>query len=190
MDGDMRKRWILGVGTVVVVLGLGIAALVFKPWLLFIDVEVNEALPVIESPVATAEPTESLAPEPTESSTPEPPAGPVQLSAGELLSHEHETSGTVRIIENPDGTRTLALENLSTSNGPDVHVWLSAAPVVAGYDGWFLANDPAHVDLGLIKGNLGNQVYDIPADVDLAQYPSVYLWCEQFSVSFGAAALS
>ena len=182
MDGDMRKRWILGVVAVVVVLGLAIAALVFKPWLLFIDVEVNEALPVIESPLATSEPTES--------SVPEPPAGPEQLSAGEFLSHEHETSGTVRIIENPDGTRTLALENLSTSNGPDVHVWLSAAPVVAGYDGWFLANEPAHVDLGLIKGNLGNQVYDIPADVDLGQFPSVYLWCEQFSVSFGAAALS
>ncbi|MGV8881846.1 MAG: DM13 domain-containing protein [Rhodoglobus sp.] len=178
----MRKRWIVGVGTVVVVLGLGSAALVFKPWLLFIDVEVNEALPIIQSPVAS--------PEPTESSAPEPPAGPLQLSAGELLSHEHETSGTVRIIENPDGTRTLALENLSTSNGPDVHVWLSAAPVVAGYDGRFLAGDPAHVDLGLIKGNLGNQIYDIPADVDLGQFPSVYLWCEQFSVSFGAAALS
>jgi hypothetical protein len=41
----------------------------------------------------------------------------------------------------------------------------------------------------MIKGNQGNQVYDIPADVDLAVYPSVDLWCVQFSVSFGAAAL-
>ncbi len=47
-----------------------------------------------------------------------------------------------------------------------------------------------YLDLGLIKGNLGDQVYDIPADADLSQYRSVALWCVQFSVSFGAAQLA
>ena len=46
------------------------------------------------------------------------------------------------------------------------------------------------LDLGMIKGNQGNQIYDIPADVDLAAYPTVDLWCVQFAVSFGAAALT
>lgn len=178
----MRKRWIVAIVASVAAIGLVIGAMILQPWLLFVDVEVSDAIPVtVESPTAR--------PEPVVSATPEPPAGPVVLSAGELLSHEHETSGSVRIIAEEDGSRLLVLENLSTSSGPDVHVWLSAAPVVAGFDGWFLAADPAHVDLGAIKGNLGNQVYEIPAEVDLSQFPSVYLWCVQFSVSFGAATL-
>lgn len=178
----MRKRMVIGIVAAIAAVGLAVGALLFQPWLLFVDVAVDEALPVVtETPAAR--------PEPTGSSTPTPPPGPVQLSSGELLSHEHETSGTVRIVENADGTRVLALENLSTTNGPDVHVWLSAAPVVEGFDGWFLAADASYVDLGPIKGNLGNQVYEIPADVQLGEFPSVYLWCVQFAVSFGAAPL-
>lgn len=180
----MRKRTIVTVIAALVAVGLAVAAFVFQPWLLFVNVEVNDALPVVvDAPTTTPDPVE------TEVAEPQPPAGPVQLSAGELISHEHDTSGTVRIIENADGTRTLSLENLATSNGPDVHVWLSSAPVVEGFDGWFLAGGSPSVDLGAIKGNLGDQLYDIPADVDLSQFPSLYLWCEQFSVSFGAAAL-
>ena len=186
MDGDMRTRWIIGAIALVVAAALAVGALVFQPWLLFVNVEVNDALPVVQTPAVTPEPIESA---PAEPEATEPPAGPIQLSAGELISHEHDTSGTARIVENADGTRTLSLENLATSNGPDVHVWLSSAPVVAGFDGWFLADDSPHVDLGTIKGNLGNHLYDIPADVDLSQFPSLYLWCEQFAVSFGAAEL-
>ncbi|MGX4404119.1 DM13 domain-containing protein, partial [Clostridioides difficile] len=100
------------------------------------------------------------------------------------------TSGQVRVIENPDGSRQLALVGLKTSNGPDVHVWLSAGPVVEGSDGWFTAAQYDHVDLGSIKGNLGDQLYDIPANVDLSVFRSVDLWCVQFGVSFGAAALA
>lgn len=177
----MRRRLIVAIIAGVAVVGLIAGALLFQPWLLFVNVEVDDALPVVETSSAEA-------PDPSDSPTPEPEA-PQQLAAGELISHEHETSGTVRIIENPDGTRVLTLENLATSNGPDVHVWLASAPVVPGFDGWFLADDAAYVDLGPIKGNLGNQVYEIPADVDLGQYPSVYLWCVQFAVSFGAASV-
>lgn len=179
----MRKRVTIAIVAGIAAVGLVVGALVFQPWLLFVDVAVDEALPVIsETPEAT--------PDPTSTATPAPPAGPVQLSAGELISHEHETTGTVRIIENADGSRVLSLENLSTSSGPDVHVWLSNAAVVPGYDGWFLAADASYLDLGPIKGNLGNQVYEIPADADLGQFPSVYLWCVQFAVSFGAAPLA
>lgn len=179
----MTRTYLIGGIAVVAVVALAIAAFVFKPWLLFVDVAVDDALPTI-APVPSSSPTEP-------DTTPDPePAAPVQLAVGDLISHEHETSGTVRIIENGDGSRVLTLENLSTSNGPDVHVWLASAPVVAGADGWFAADDGVWVDLGLMKGNLGNQVYDIPADVDLAAYPSVYLWCAQFAVSFGAATLA
>jgi hypothetical protein len=178
--------------------GLVIGLVVFKPWLLFVDVRVDEQLPLVASASAQAQPTPPTQPGPltstpgTGAATPTPapaPAGPVQLAMGNLISHEHPTTGTVRIIQQPDGSRVLTLENLDTSNGPDVHVWLSAAHVVEGTAGWFTAGSADYFDLGLIKGNQGNQVYEIPAEVDLSKYPAVDLWCVQFSVSFGAAEL-
>ena len=188
-----RVWWWVG-GGVAVVLAVA-AALLFQPWLLFVDVRVDDEIPsAVASPAATASPdtadTSGTAAGASATPTAPPPAGPVDLGSGTFVSHEHETTGTVRVIEHPDGTRQLAIENLETTNGPDVHVWLSAGPVVEGIDGWFTAGGHPYVDLGLIKGNQGNQLYDIPADVDLAAYPTVDLWCVQFSVSFGAAALS
>jgi hypothetical protein len=167
-----------------------VAALVFQPWLLFIDVRVDDEIPMADRTSVTVPPSpEASESDPTVTPAPAPPA-PVDLLAGAFVSHEHTTTGTARVIENPDGSRQLAIENLETTNGPDVHVWLSAGPVVEGTDGWFTAGQYEHVDLGQIKGNLGNQLYDIPAEVDLATFRTVDLWCVQFSVSFGAAALS
>lgn len=186
-----RGRWLWGIGTALAVSAVVVAALVFQPWLLLIDVEVNDAIP---SSVATAAPTvESTAVptvEPVEEVSPAPPAAPVDLLAGSFVSHEHTTTGSVRVIENPDGTRQLAIVGLQTTNGPDVHVWLSAGPVIEGFDGWFTAAGYEYVDLGPIKGNLGDQLYDIPAGVDLSVFRTVDLWCVQFAVSFGAAALA
>jgi hypothetical protein len=172
-----------------------VAGLVFQPWLLFIDVRVDDAIPetavVAPTTSPSTTPAQSAAPE-AAVPTPDPPplTTPVNLLTGTFVSHEHTTTGAVRVIEHPDGSRQLAIVGLATSNGPDVHVWLSAGPVVEGFDGWFTARDYDHVDLGLIKGNLGDLLYDIPTDVDLETFRTVDLWCEQFSVSFGAAALT
>ena len=190
-----RRRRIVTIGAALAVVGLVIGLVLFKPWLLFVDVRVDEQLPT----VATAGPTGATptgaspsAASPTataETSPAQVPQRPVALATGALISHEHATTGTVRIISQPDGSRVLTLENLETSNGPDVHVWLSAADVVEGSAGWYTAGSAEFYDLGLIKGNQGNQVYALPADVNLANYKSVDLWCVQFSVSFGAAQL-
>jgi hypothetical protein len=186
---------LLGGGAAAVV--LIVAGLVFQPWLLFVDVRVADAIPAPSvsapaamTPVDMPTPVPGSAAPATSSPTPVEPTGPVDLLGGSLISHEHETSGTVRVIQNPDGTRQLALVGLSTSNGPDVHVWLSAGPVVEGRDGWYTAASHDHVDLGPLRGNLGDQLYDIPAEVDLSVFRTVDLWCERFAVSFGAAALS
>jgi hypothetical protein len=191
MEADRRRR-IRTIAAAVAVVGLVIGLVVFKPWLLFVDVRVEEKLPIVAT--LTGQPQQSplnSSPVPlTPAATSAAPAGPVQLAAGTLISHEHATTGTVRIIRQPDGLRVLTLENLDTSNGPDVHVWLSAAPVVEGTGGWYTAGSADHYDLGMIKGNQGNQVYEVPADVDLSKYKSVDLWCVQFSVSFGAAELA
>lgn len=64
------------------------------------------------------------------------------------------------------------------------------APVIPGKDGWFVAGKHEDLDLGPIKGNLGNQVYDLPEGTNINEWTSAVLWCDDFSVSFGAAELS
>ncbi|WP_278102335.1 DM13 domain-containing protein [Microbacterium proteolyticum] len=189
--GGRARWWWIGGGAAVV--AAVIAGLIFQPWLLFVDVRVDDALPAPAGSTAeTVAPAPSAAStmEPVDDVTPAPAPGPVDLLSGSFVSHEHETTGSVRVIQNADGSRQLALVGLQTSNGPDVHVWLSAGPVVEGRDGWYTAGGYDHIDLGPIKGNLGDQLYDIPADVDLSVFRAVDLWCERFSVSFGAAALA
>jgi hypothetical protein len=109
------------------------------------------------------------------------------------VSHEHDSSGSVAVLRLSDGSRVLRLEDLRTSNGPRLQVWLSDAPVVEGTEGWRVFDDGRHVDLGDLgdlKGNIGSSNYPIPADVDLAALPSVSIWCARFHVSFAAATLS
>ena len=191
------KRAPLIVGGLVAAALLGAGVVVLQPWLLFSDVRVDDALPTAHSTQPTPGPdpatTDPAPATPATSATPSPTSAPdpvpVILASSSFISHEHATTGTATIVANPDGTRVLAFEALDTTNGPDVHVWLSAADAVEGFDGWFLAGGADYVDLGVIKGNQGDQVYDIPADVDLSLYRSVSLWCVQFGVSFGAAPL-
>lgn len=165
------------------ILVLIVGAYIFQPWKLFVDTEVQESFPTIQqSPEGTTEPadTETAPPADTE---------PIVLAQGSLISHEYETSGTVKILQLADGTRVLRLENLDTSDGPKVEVWLTDAPVIEGQDGWRVFDDGKYQTLGALKGNQGNQNYQIPADLDLSEFSSVSLWCVTFSVSFGAAEL-
>jgi hypothetical protein len=46
------------------------------------------------------------------------------------------------------------------------------------------------IDLGSIKGNIGDQNYPLGSDVDLSKYRAVSIWCQRFSVNFGAASLT
>ena len=189
-----HKRLVVSL-TVVFLAAAGVGLAVFKPWLLFIDRTVDDEIPVFSVAAADAAPqAESGGATGADSvggATDAPaPQGPVQVASGSFISHEHSTSGTARVLRNPDGSHQLVLEDLATSNGPDVRVWLSAAPVIEGKDGWFTAGDHEHLDVAPIKGNLGNQVYDLPAGTDLSAWTSVVLWCDDFDVSFGAAELT
>jgi len=171
-------------GLVVLAAGLYL----FEPWALWTDTTVNEPIPTVAGPQSDdadpAEPADRSA-EPTEK-----PTEPVVLAEGDLISHEHATDGTVRVLELADGSRVLRLEDLDTSNGPDVEVWITDAPVLDGSDGWHVFDDGEYVDLGDLKGNHGNQNYELPASVDLDRLTSVSLWCDRFNVSFGAAQLA
>lgn len=112
---------------------------------------------------------------------------PVPIAAGRFHSNAHETKGRATIHVLDDGRRVLRLTEFSTSNGPDVRVYLVAAADVQNEDS---AKQAGFVDLGELKGNIGDQNYDIPAGLDLAKYRAVSIWCRRFSVNFGAAPLT
>ena len=182
--------WIPAAGAVLIAAVVGLS--LFQPWKLVVDERVNEALPTSQTTAPqTVAPTTPTTPTTPPTTTPTPPtAEPTILAEGTFISHEHETTGTVRILEVADGQRVLRIEGLDTSNGPDLKVWLTDAPVLEGQAGWYVFDDGAYVDLGVLKGNLGNSNYSIPSDVDLADLTSLSIWCDRFSVSFGAAQLT
>ena len=161
-------RVVLVVGVVLLV----VALFVFEPWKLVIDRTVDEAAPAVPTVQAGAT-----------------PAQPVVLARGELISHEHASSGSVVVLGLSDGSRVLRLEDLQTSDGPLLKVWLTDAPVIEGRDGWHVFDDGRYVDLGELKGNIGSSNYPLPPGIDLAALPSLSIWCDRFDVSFAAAAL-
>lgn len=184
-----RAGWSIALVGAVAVLGVGAA--VFEPWRLFTSTTVHEALPG----VAVAPRPGTAAGSTVAAPSPAAPAGsagtgPVTVASGQFISHEHRTSGQARVLRLADGSRILRLEHLDTSDGPALHVWLSDQPVIAGHSGWGRFDDGAHLDLGDLKGNKGDQNYPVPDGVDLHRFTSVSIWCARFHVSFGAAALS
>ncbi|MGY5127184.1 DM13 domain-containing protein [Streptomyces nigrescens] len=176
----LSRRTVLTILLVLVVAtGLGLA--VFQPWKAFTDTAVNEALPASSSPSKQTEPSMKES-----AMSPRPAAGPKDLAEGRFVTHEHATSGIARTVRLAEGGHVLRLEDLKTSDGPDVRVYLSTRGADAVEKG---LGDGA-VELGKLKGNLGNQNYTVPAGTDLSEFRSAVLWCERFSVSFGAADLS
>lgn len=183
-------------GLVLVLVAAGLWA--FQPWRLFTTRTVEEPAPVAVT--APADPgdggpdagvgdgatagTEGDAEEDARETEPETEPEPVVLAEGEFVSQEHETSGTVVVLELSDGTRHVRLEDLATSDGPDLHVWITDQE--AGGD-WFKYRDGRYVALGELRGTHGSANYEIPADADISGMTSVVIWCDRFSVAFGSA---
>ncbi|MGI5292718.1 DM13 domain-containing protein [Nonomuraea polychroma] len=171
-------------------IGLGAVAFafamyLFQPWRLFTTVVVNEAPPTLSSA-----PNDQVSAPPSATPLEQPASAPAKqtqkLTSGTFVTHEHKTTGTATVLRLPNGSRVLRLENLDTSDGPDLRVWLSDQPVTKN---WFNFDDGRYLELGHLKGNKGNANYAIPAEANLSTLKSVTIWCKRFSVSFGAAAL-
>jgi hypothetical protein len=140
----------------------------FRPERLFVNTTVNESLGAV---------TAAAARETT----------PATLASGLFHSNAHETKGTATVLDVGGGRRVLRLTDFATSNGPDVRVYLVAAADVKDDA---TVKTAGFVELGPMKGNIGDQNYDIPATVDLAKYQTVTIWCKRFSVNFGSAPLA
>lgn len=169
-------RWVAA-GAAAVVVAAGLWA--FEPWRLFTSSEIDEPRP-----------TSSSAPTPGASRTdgtrdPSPPSRPDRvLARGDFEDGEHATSGTALVLELGDGRRFVRLEDLATSDGPDLHVWVTDQP--SGGD-WRSYDDGRYVRLGELKATHGNQNYEVPEDADLSGLTSVVIWCDRFNVAFGTA---
>ena len=167
---------------IVTVLGIGLFIFVmlwFTPWRLFTDDPVDEALPGAAPRATTAEDPADMMMESAGSSS--------TIVEGAFIGLEHESEGRAVVIETADGKRFLRFEEFETSNGPDLVVYLSTKDADPndwhGYDGDF-------VDLGPLKGNVGDQNYRLPDDVDLDRYSTAVIWCRRFAVGFAAADLA
>jgi hypothetical protein len=156
------KKWTKILIPVAVVAAL-VAWYAFRPERLVVNRRVDEAMHTAQGGLS-AQPVES----------------------GRFYSILHPTEGTATIFQMGGGTRILRLTSFRTSNGPDVHVYMVAA---ADANDVATVQQAGFIDLGVLKGNIGDQNYILGSDVDLGKYRAVSIWCKRFSVNFGAAAL-
>ena len=156
-----HRKWILA--------AIGLPILVsawwaFRPEKLWINQKVNDPAPFVSS------------------------TDPQPLYTGRLEGKAHQTSGRATIYRTSDGGQTLRLTDFTTSNGPDVHVVLVQADD-ANLTKEIVTDQLDRVELGQLKGNQGDQNYDLPASVDLQKYNAAVIYCERFHAIFGVARL-
>jgi hypothetical protein len=156
------KKW-MKIGIPVAAVVIVVAWYAFRPERLVVNRQVDEAMPTAQGG-----------------------SSPQRLEAGQFYSILHPTSGTATIYQMGDGSRVLRFTNFTTSNGPDVHVYMVAADDAKDAAA---VEQAGFIDLGVIKGNIGDQNYTLGSDLDLAKYRAVSIWCKRFSVNFGAAPL-
>ncbi|MGW1373087.1 DM13 domain-containing protein [Streptomyces sp. NPDC002446] len=163
----------------VLLLAAGVGLFLFQPWKAFTSTTVDEALPSVSAPSMQKAGKPGM--DGSGMST-----RPRDLAEGRFVSHEHATSGIARTVRLADGGQVLRLEDLKTSEGPDVRVYLSPRHAGAVKKGL----GAGAIELGKLKGNLGNQNYALPDGTDPSEFRSAVIWCARFSVSFGAADLA
>lgn len=211
----MQRKFLL---IIVLVAAAVVALAITQPWLYFVNREVNEAFPglsaaqrdaVSDMPgeekqmlIAMAKENREMAeqtaraqigddavvPQADQAMPPEMPAEPVVLAQGSFIDIDpiHGAVGSAIVYELPDSSRILRFEDFRSKNGPDLHVYLSTEAPTSTFAG--LGENEVH--LGALKGNVGSQNYDIPAEVDISQYRSVVIYCVPFRVVFSTAEFS
>ncbi|MCH7585046.1 MAG: DM13 domain-containing protein [Acidobacteria bacterium] len=194
-----RKPNLMMAGAIVGVALLIFIFVWFEPHKAFIDERVDEVVPQAETVIQEdAAPTTSS--DSSAGTTPlradetsvvvttlvPPVAYPVLLSQSVLIDVAHGGSGTVLVLELEDGSRVLRFEDLDVLNGPDLVVILSDRSL-SGADDY---TDGQYLILGELKGNLGNQNYQIPAEVDLSEWATAAIWCRRFNTTFNVASIN
>ncbi|WP_410985142.1 DM13 domain-containing protein [Bacillus cereus] len=160
----MKIKNVLFIGGIIIV--GGILWFLFRPEKLFINKQINEALPRTETKSKEVHQQERV------------------ISKGHFQNGVHETTGVATIYQLADGKRVLRLTNFETSNGPDVRVVLVPTKILKNNED---VKNYQYIELGKLKGNKGSQNYEIPEDVDIDAYGLVSIWCKRFNENFGMA---
>ncbi|MEM9400865.1 MAG: DM13 domain-containing protein [Pseudomonadota bacterium] len=110
------------------------------------------------------------------------------VSQGQFVDADaaHKGEGTATLYALPDGNNVVRFEEFRVTNGPDLYVYLAKHPSPMTADD---VVDGGYLNLGKLKGNVGNQNYPLPEGTDVAEYGSVVIWCQLFGVLFSPAAL-
>ncbi|MET9230610.1 DM13 domain-containing protein [Lentzea sp. NPDC003310] len=179
----MRHRRFLIPVSVFLVVALGVGLYLFQPWRLFTVRETNEALlvPPVPSSTSVSAPVSA----PVSTPAPAPVETPEEVAAGEWRSLEHATTGKASLVRLPGGAHSVQFASLNTSDGPDLYVYLSPHASSSSEKTF----GQGFTSLGKLKGNRGDQVYEIPAGVDVSSIRSVVIWCQRFSAGFAVAPL-
>ena len=182
-------------GAVAVVLALVVGFWLVRPY--FVDTVVDEDFPLSAGAVVPDDMTQEEVEAAMEDAADAPaveagddmmPGEPTVVTSGSFVGADqfHQGEGSATIYQLEDGSHVLRFEDFEVTNGPDLHVYLSPLDE----NGVPQIDAPGSVDLGQLKGNVGNQNYDIPADVDLTQAYGIVIWCQPFRVTFATAALA
>ena len=113
---------------------------------------------------------------------------PVAIASGQFRDADsfHKGSGAVTLYRLPTGEGLVRFEGLSVTNGPDLRVLVTAHPdPMTRAD----VHDSDYTEIGKLKGNKGDQNYDVPADLDLSSIRSIVIYCAPFQVVFSVAPL-
>ncbi|MEH7216125.1 DM13 domain-containing protein [Bacillus toyonensis] len=159
----MKRKYVWLIGGLII--AMGILWSLFRPEKLFIDKQVNEVLPQTEMQSMKTKQDQVI-------------------STGQFQNGVHETIGTATIHKLADGKRILRLSNFSTSNGPDVRVVLVPTERLKNNED---VKNHQYIELGKLKGNKGDQNYEIPEGININVYGAVSIWCKRFNENFGAA---
>ena len=102
----------------------------------------------------------------------------MQINTGMFMNGPYGTVSGQATIYRHNGNLQLALQNLSSSNGPQLHVYISKEKQPVNF-----------IDLGPLQSTFGNQLYNIPGQTDLKQYKYALVHCKKYNHLFGSAEL-
>ena len=109
----------------------------------------------------------------------------IALLTGEFEDGDpfHTGEGSATVYRLADGRHVVRFESFRVRNGPDLRVILTP---VGRED--VLAD--GYIELGELKGNVGNQNYFFPEGIDPGDYAAVIIYCWPFRVVFAEAVLT
>lgn len=145
------------------------------------DINPDLALALVEARLLTEDQLAPEANEPFEA----PSTTIVRRGTFREVDLLRSAEGEVTIYQLGDLSRIMRIENFASTRAPDVHLVLTRNPDPTDPNG--VGVD--YIDLGPLRGNVGNQTYDVPSGVDFSRYPILALYSVPYDYVISTATL-